>query len=381
MRFDFSLKRPFPAILLLLLAPPYASGGDGAGSARQQAAEPATATSTAQVQNPSDREKAGLRGSVDECIEEMRYGQGNWKAVNETTYDVDGRTLQNSYTNNDGTKGLETFSYDAEGHLLQTAWTGRDEESDTVYNYDSQGRLLGIIGQGDWTTTFEYDAQGRKTRIVKSNLAVSNTSAQDNVGTSIGSENVDLFIAPPRGGWVTTSFNERDQPIESQVYESTGKLTRRLTRSYDGKGRVSDSTYVIVRFESLLPPAIIEQLASDREAFGQMESEFAKFLGPQQILSRTSYTYDDQGRVKETDDQFGPSDNTITKITYNDRGDEAEEVRITSHDAQPAEEDVANFSYQYDSFGNWTEKIVSSAPTAKEPSRIWTIDRRTITYY
>jgi YD repeat-containing protein len=326
MRFDISLKWHFPAILFLLLAPRYASASNAADSTHQQAAESAAATSTDQLQIPSDRESAGLRGPVEQCIDEMRYGQGGWRMVNETKYDADGRTSQRSYTNNDGTKGLETFTYDAEGHLLRTVWTGQAGGSDTIYNYDSQGRLVGITGQGDWTTTFEYDAQGRKTRIVKSTLAASSSAQQPGVAGSVERENVDLFAAPPPGGWVTTSFNERDQPIESRVYGSTGKLISRLTRSYDEKGRVSDSAYVITSFESLLSPATREQLASDPQAFEQMEIQFTKFLGPQRILIRTSYIYDGQGRVKEKDNHFGPSDSTVTKITYNDHGDEAEEI-------------------------------------------------------
>jgi hypothetical protein len=194
-------------------------------------------------------------------------------------------------------------------------------------------------------------------------------------------KNVDLFAAPPPGGWVTTSFNDRDQSTESQVYGANGELISRLTRSYDAKGRVIESAHVIESFESLLPPATREQLESDPNAFEKMQAELAEFLGDQKVLARASYVYDDQGRVAEKHDEFGPSDNMITKITYNDHGDEAEEIRTTSHPPHSSEETDARFSYQYDSLGNWTERILSSPSTATEPSRIWTIHHRTITYY
>lgn len=381
MRFGIGLKWHFLAILLLLLAPRYMSADNAGDSTHQQAAESAAPTSRAQLQIPSGREGAGLRGPVKECSRESTYGQGNWKMIYATQYGLDGRTLRQTYTNNDGTKGTETFTYDADGHLLRTVWTEQAKGSDTIYDYDSQGRLVGITGQGDWTTTFEYDAQGRKTRIVKSTLSASSTSTRPTAGISIERENVDLFAAPPPGGWVTTSFNERDQPIESRVYGSTGTLISRLTRSYDAKGRVTESAYAIEDAESLLAPSMREQFASDPQVYEEMESQFAKFLGPQRIFARVSYTYDSQGRVKEEDLQVGPSDRTVTKTSYNDHGDEAQEIQITSHGTQPDQKDVVNFSYQYDGSGNWTEKTASSAPTANKPSKIWTIDRRTITYY
>lgn len=386
MRLRIRLKSHFSVLVLLLMTSWYAAAGNAGESTHQQASEsaattPSAAMSVAQLQTPSDRETAGLRGAVAECVDETTYGQGNWRMVYETKYDADGRTLQHGYTNNDGSKGLETFTYDAEGHLLRTVWSGQAGNSDTIYNYDSQGRLTGVTGQGDWTTTIEYDAQGRKSRIVKSTLDGSSSSAQQNIGASIERENVDLFAAPPPGGWVTTSFNERNQAIESRVYGSTGELIRQLMRSYDDKGRVTGSAFAITDFEALLPPAMREQLASDPEAFEEVQSQFAKLLGPEQVLIRNSYSYDSQGRVSEKTQSFGSSDNTVTQISYNDHGDEAQEIQTTSHGTQAPQKGIVDFSYQYDGQGNWTEKTVSSSPTAQEPSKISTIDRRTITYY
>lgn len=373
MRFRLTLNWYFLAILLLFLAPSEASAGNAAGSAHPQAAE-STATAKAELRAPTDREGAGLRGPVAQCIEETSYG--NWKMVYETKYDADGRTLEQGYTNNDGSQGLETFTYDAEGHLLRAAWGGQSVGPGTIYSYDSQGRLVGVTGHGNWTTTIDYDAQGRKTRTVKSTLAVSSTSSQPFV--DIERKNADLFVDPPPGGWVTTSYNDQNQPIESRVYGSTEQLMNRVTRSYDEKGRVANSAYVIENFQTFLSPATRERLASDPKAFEEVQGEFAKLLGPQQILIQISYAYDDQGRLKERGEHLGPSDYFITKTTYNDHDDEAEEIQITSHHEQPAQTDVVNFNYQYDSVGNWTEKTASSDATAKQPS---SIDHRTITYY
>lgn len=382
-----SLQSHFFVVLLLVAISPYASEGNAGDSKQQQAGEsPATtsrAASVAELRTASDRERAGLRGAVADCVDETTYNQGsqgNWKMAYETKYDADGRTLQHSYTNNDGSRGLETFTYDADGHLLRTVWSGQTGTSGTIYNYDSQGRLVGMTGQGDWTTTIEYDAEGRKSRIVKSTVEGSSGSAHGYAGASIERENVDLFATPPPGGWVSTSFNERNQATESRVYGSTGKLIRRLTRSYDAEGRVADSAFAITDFESLLSPATLQQFASDPEAFEEAQSEFAKILGPEQILMRISYSYDGQGRVSGKTEQLGPAENTVTQISYNDRGDEAREVQTATHDAQPPQKDIVNFDYQYDSQGNWTEKTESS-PAANGLPKVWSIERRTITYY
>ncbi len=144
---------------------------------------------------------------------------------------------------------------------------------------------------------------------------------------------------------------------------------------------MAESTAAIESSDSLLSPATRDRLASDPEAFEKMEAAFAEFLGPQRVLARSSYAYDDQGRVSEEHHSFGPTENMVTKITYNDHGDEAEEIRTTMNPSRPAEEDVVNFSYQYDTSGNWTERTASSPATANEPSKVWSIDHRTITYY
>jgi YD repeat-containing protein len=381
MRSGINLPFPLLVVLLLVMSLRIVAARNAASSANRQASTSAAASSSAQLRPASESLKAGLHGPVQDCIWEQRTGGGNWRMVTEAKYDADGRVYQYSYTNNDGTKGLESFTYDADGHLLRTVWTGQAKPSDTIYSYDPQGRLASVRGQGDWTTTFEYDNQGRTTRIVKSTLDAASAVHRPKAGVSIERENADLFVAPSPGGWVTTLFNERDQPIESRAYGANGELLSSLNRTYDQKGRVLESTEVIESDDFLLSPAARDRLASDPKAFEEMERQFAAVLGPQRVLARMSYVYDAQGRVVEKKIKLGTSDNEVTKITYNAHGDEAEEIRTASHSGHPPEEDIVNFSYEYDSFGNWTEKKVSSPPTANPPSEIWTIEHRTITYY
>jgi YD repeat-containing protein len=385
----------FAAILLFLLAPQSANSGTTASPANQQGAEAASAASQREIPMVSDREKAGPRGPVEECTVEMIAPPGStshaWRMITATKYDPDGRIYQHSYINNDGSKGVESLTYDTEGHLLREMWDAQNGTSDTIYTYDVQGRLISITGVRDRSTTFEYDDQGRKTRIVKSELKASSTDNRGGFGVSIDSD--DLFIAPPAGGMVRTSFNERDQATESQVYAASGDVASRLTRTYDAKGRVTELSYVIENLALLLPPEARERLAAEPGAAEEMEREF--------VMVRISYSYDEKGRVAEKHEHTGVSRETTTKITYNDHGDEMEEIATASGDlnprkdgdgtnassgapqplALPDEHSDVRFNYQYDSFGNWIEKRVSFRSGVNESFTSGTIEHRTITYY
>jgi YD repeat-containing protein len=380
------------AMVMLIAAPRFANADRKAPPANRQTTKASDATSHEEIPKLSDREKAGLRGAVESCTVEDTTPAGPnthaWRMVTTSKYDPDGRMYEHSYINNDGTKGVESLTYDADGHLLHTSWGAKDGSSDATYNYDAQGRLISITGGKDWTAAFEYDDQGRKTRIVKSENAPSTKDRA--LGASIDSE--DLFLVPPPGGIVKTSFNERDQAVESQVYTSGGERMSRLTRAYDAKGRVTELSYVIENPGLLLSPETRELIAAEPGA--------AEELSRPIVMIRISYTYDDQGRVAEKHEHNGYARETVTKIAYNDHGDEIEELSTAtghlnppereaggagaaSSDAQPLPDEHAevHFDYQYDSFGNWTEKIVSWPAEANRPATTWSITHRTITYY
>jgi YD repeat-containing protein len=380
---SLALISALAAILFLLPLQP-GDAKTASSQNNQQGARSDAETSHGQPPALSDREKAGLHGPVEECTEESTTPpSGNspaWKMVYTTKYDRDGRIYQTGYVNNDGSKGTQSLTYDAEGHLLTKVWEAQGKTSATIYNYDTQGRLIGITDERDWTTSFEYD-QGRKTRIVKSRLNASSTDDQSRLVASIESENADLFVAPPPGGSVKTSFNDRDQPVEAQVYGPNGDLLKRLTRTYDSKGRVLESSLVIEDADSILPPDAVKRIAAEPGGAEELEKELARFLGDQRVLAHSSYVYDDQGRVIEKHRRFGPSGETITKITYNDQGDEAQAIATTPDAPSSPQQPGTLYKYRYDNFGNWIERTVSSASTGTKPAKIWSTEHRTITYY
>jgi YD repeat-containing protein len=397
-----------PAVVVVfLLAPRFAISGTTASSTSQQAtansttsisdnseaaSAPSKAATLAPAAKSSARDKAGLRGDVEECSLEMITPASPtspiWRMAHTYKYDHEGRILQSGYVNNDGSKGTETFTYDSHGHLLTSAWDAPAGGA-TSYSYDAQGRLTGITGKSDLITTFEYDDQGRKTRIVKSLLNADSTRGRAPSGSSFDGD--DLSMTPPAGGMVKTSFNERDQATEAQMYTASGELAARMTRAYDSHGHVRDESYVIENIMSVLPPETQRQVSADRLAS-------AALLTRLEVMQR-SYAYDGEGRVVEKRERTGFARDEMIKITYNDHGDEIEEISTPSGDPNspesedrsknssppprppPDEQSDVRFSYHYDSFGNWIEKITSVRSDENEPFRISSTERRTITYY
>ena len=169
----------------------------------------------------------------------------------------------------------------------------------------------------------------------------------------------------------------------------------RLNTAYEAKGRVTELSYVIEDVGLMLSPETRERAAAEPGA--------AEELARPTVMVRLSYGYDDQNRVAEKHDHTGFARETVTKITYNDHGDKMEEISTAtghlnppeneeggggsaSSDAQrprplPDEHNELHFDYQYDSFGNWTERIVSSPADGDKPATTWSVTHRTITYY
>ena len=96
------------------------------------------------------------------------------------------------------------------------------------------------------------------------------------------------------------------------------------------------------------------------------------------------YKYDAQGRVIEKRERNMLHEQTTT-IEYNDRGDiEKKREAFTDNSVNiegnqlPQGTDVC-YSYQYDSYGNWTERTMT---VASNGSSVHTsCNRRVLTYY
>jgi hypothetical protein len=357
----------------------------------------------------SDRERAGLRGPVEQCTVETitppSPDRPGVRFAHTTKYDTMGRTLHLNSTLANGSKSIQSYSYDSQGRLLKTTWSPPSGPPiETNYTYDEQGRLIGITGgYFGQDSTFQYDDQGRKTRIVRSELGPSSSGTDTRKGPSlfvVDPQGDELFMPAPEGGQVKTLFNKRGQATESQVYAANGHLVSSMVRSFDAKGRVAESNNVVENLvESMVPAEHLEQLKTDPEALEKLQQDLIMDFGSLQPKTRNSYIYDEGGRVIEEQLRFGTLAEKITRITYNDHGDKMEEhetmsrgsnpvkitevsdISSTAPDSPSAGESDVRYSYQYDSLGNWTEQTISYRSGANEPFTISTVHRRTIMYY
>ena len=341
----------------------------------------------------TDRQKAGLRGPVEQYTAETITPAGatypEMRCIGTTKYDRSGRLLHISSTDAKGSKSTTSYTYDPQGRILKTTWSQPSGQAkETYYIYDRKGRLIGITGNDEQSSVFQYDDQGRKTRIVRSES--SGPGDRIAVATDDGSDN--FFMPPPVGGHMKTWFNERNQATESQVYDAYGQLTGRLVRRFDAKGRLVESS-VIENLESLLPL----EARPEPGVLGELKKKLMQFRSLQ-WPSRSSFIYDEEGRVTETHFSTGAYPEVITKMTYNDHGDvdahtttvddlnptktaEGGEISSAATASLSSHETEVRFSYQYDSFGNWTERTISARSRMNGPFEISAVHHRRIAYY
>lgn len=346
----------------------------------------------------SDREKAGLRGPVQQCTEEQtvpafeNVPAATYTAT--TKYSPEGRVLQ-STTSNSGESGppefSTTYTYDSTGRLLKkTVTSPGSPATESKYNYDERGRIISITGESLGSSTFEYDDKGHKTRIVS---APSESVIPE--GTQYifpMPEDEDSYLPIPTGGHAKVLFNENDQPVEWQVSDVNGNLVNRLIRTYDEHGRLTELRYTIENLQYFLPAEVQQELMAEPGAVEEMLPQLTKLLGEQRNFTRTTYTYDADGRLIEQHHYIGHSREETTKIVYNDHSDKLEERQFTTGDpnpprdaqcgeprsaASPSQESQVRYSYKYDTFGNWTEQATSSSTGPNDV----TVTRRTIIYY
>jgi len=361
----------------------------------------------------TDREKAGFRGPLRICVEEMDYPAG--KHVTTTEFTPDGRLLSTRHSNPDGSEWITAQTYDAAGRLVKTT-SGKSGEpaEETLHSYDEAGRLLTIthsLKKGD-RTEFHYDGQGHKSSIqyfdpetlrrfkgVKGGVAVCGSQWDAAVSSGIG---------VPVGGKITTTYNEKDQPTEAQILDGHGQVVTRFVRTYDSDGRISEEKSVCGNVAKMsvdgvvrrLPPGLKDRVTSDElDTLSKIISKIVSPIFGDDWVQVLSYTYDAQGRITTTRQRHMGLELTTT-ITYNDHGEKAEErhdltafqseilARLekvgitppkTPESPQPSPHlPVARFDYQYDSYGNWTERTASDASHPEGP---YTVHNRKLTYY
>jgi len=364
----------------------------------------------------TDREEAGLRGSVKTCVEETTYPTG--KSLTTTEYGLDGRllTTRNSYA--DGSEWVTTKTYDADGRLFKTAYSKSGAPAtESLYTYDERGTLKEITnadGKGN-RTSYRYDQQGRKTEIKTFGPEVFERNRKGVAVMGSPWDAAHTGIGAVERGSVTTVFDERDLPIELQILDSQERVVSRFVRTYDANGRIMGEN------ETQENPALLmvdRFSAEEREELDDKQLEAMNKAMKAMMSGKngtgTSFVYDSQGRVAEVRDRNAGSD-TVTTTKYNEHGDISEERKtIKSNLAYPhsvaytIDEDgtlipdrpngvpdpppvpertllnITEYRYEYDQNGNWTERTIvfrQVVDGSSESGEQCTVYRRTLTYF
>jgi YD repeat-containing protein len=357
-------------------------------------------TSSGEKSSMSDREKAGLRGPVQQCTEEQTIPAfENMPSTTYTTitkYTPDGRTLQSTTSNSVQAGPPEfstTYTYDSTGRLVKkTVASLGSPASESKYSYDEKGQVISITDPLR-ISAFEYDDKGRRSRIISPGADSEVLLPGSTAYTFPVPEDEDPFLPIPAGGHAKILFNDHDQPAEWQVSDAKGNLLNRLIRTYDENGRLMEVRYTMENILLSFPAETQRQFLAEPGASEELEKQLIKILGEKRDFTRTTYKYDADGRLIEKHTYMGPSMETIANITYNDHSDKLEEHTTTisppdphqreqsgepsSTATTPSQQSVTHYSYKYDTFGNWTEQAISS-PTS--PNDV-TVTRRTIVYY
>lgn len=347
-----------------------------------------------QASAKSDRERLGLRGPIKSCLEENILPDGRPYSTYQE-FSPGGKLLRDRIRNPDGSEWVSTNTYDANGRLVKTV-SGKtgDPPTETVYTYDDQDRLVAITTSGSKNRTeYRYDEQGRKTEIrafepkpVQRGEVGFSGSAWDAAATGF-----DV----PNGGSVTTTYNDKDRPVEERVHDAQGQIVSRVLRTYNAAGLVVEEKPTLEN-----PASVLDQIPADtRSKLDEDAMRTMKALLQGQRERTTLFAYDAQGRVT-TKRETGVFESVIT-TSYNEQGDIAEErtnivsaIPLATPPAKgesgtsapsgfigPAahvvDDSDVHYTYQYDQFGNWRQQTITDAKHPAPPS----VRRRTLTYY
>jgi len=346
-----------------------------AQSSEPQASEPEGSRPPPQAAHLYDPEThRELLGPVKMCIEES---QGN---VTTREYGPD-RKLLRIRTEHDGKILFDSLddpsseTRDAQGRMLSYRTQNGSEGGmrETTYNYDDTGTLRSITNNQNSGRTDYREVNGVKMSIQTFDPKAPQIPRDANNFHSW--EVVALGVGVPTGGSAITTYDEQGNPSELRILTADGQLVSQLVRKYDASGRLEEEKTLqqndgLLALDRMTPEQKAAMTPEQAQAWAKQLNEIRG-----KLPAETRYKYDAQGRLIEKRERIAGTFEHTTTIDYNDRGD-IERKRETFGGREDSD---VRYSYQYDSFNNWTEKVVSYD---FGPSRSWTsTTRRTITYY
>ncbi len=328
-------------------------------------------------------------------LAEWDQSQGSWnlpRSISSATFRVDGKISSADYRNTDGSVSHFNYVYDGQDRLTEIQFRKNDQQvHHTLYSYDETGRHLRTIevnpdgSQRDLEACY-YQGEGRKkVRFLHPEMT--------DVACTYSVEGSEIAYPANGATRMTTIYDQSDRPAEVHFHDASDQLIQRIFITRDEAGRLSTEE---MRQRGQVPfPGLEEKLeSSSPEDRARLRAALSKLMCPADAFSKTTYTYDEKGRLQErntsllslgghrTTFQYDEHDNPIETTTREDsreKGiDEHGELRIIERSFQKQH---IRFQYQYDAWGNWTERIVLCRLGAKDDFQRANIERREITYW
>ncbi len=306
-----------------------------------------------------------------------------------TSFLADGRISESEAHNPDGSISRSACLYDEAGRLSEMRFRMNEGPAGrTVYAYDDSEdpiRIRHIAPDGTATDSevYRYEPDGRRTKI----YTIPKLPANTGFGYSI--EGTELSYDAADAATAETIYDEGGRPSEVLFLDAARRVLRNVTFERDSAGRL-----LRVKLHLAGENPFSELAADAPPPNDEMAAAFAALLAPSQVMSSTTYAYDEEGHVVERITQMGGLLESRTTFRYDDRQNPIEETteeiqREMEIDAEGKPRYVrerthrhdVKFEYVYDPQGNWTERVVWSRLEPNPNFQPSNIERREIMYY
>ena len=320
-----------------------------------------------------------------------------WQAPRHSTvahFLPDGKIRKSEHHNPDGSISFTSYIYDESGRLTE-ALSQMDDRPihQNIYLYDDSGRLVRVISvdengiQRDFEI-YSYDEAGRKTKVVIP------PKHEPNCGSFFGIEGAELGYGGGDTASVTTLYDDRAQATEALLHDANHRLLGRVILTRDSSGRLMKEEMQLGSDESPFPDLekALENMPPEERA--RAAAMFANLFGADRIMSSTTYAYDEKGHRVERYTRMGGVSEQRTIYRFDEHDNPIEETTDeTRRDMNPDEagnpqasneislHKQVRYKYQYDTHGNWTERVVSVRLEQNPDFQRSNIERRKISYY
>jgi len=347
----------------------------------------------------SDLANWKIRGSVQTLrieFAEWDLNQGDWKlhrSSSSVIFRVDGKISKADYHNADGSVSHSNYLYDGEGRLAEIQFQINDlAPNRTLYSYDDAGRHVRTVivnpdGSLRDSEACYYEGSARKTKVRFLDPQM------PNMAYTYGVEGSEQAYGAPGATTMTTVYDENDRPAEVLFHDARNRLLQQITIVRDDAGRLASEE---MRLHGQVPfPELDKHLKSSSPGDrARVIASLAQLFGSAQTFSKTTYTYDDKGRLLErnismlnlggeqTTFHYDEHDNPIETIcAHNSREKSIDEHGELRTIARPSHTQHFRLQYQYDARNNWTERVTWSRMEPEPDFQRSHVKRREIAYH